>query len=251
MATKAFSTAIYKNGEISETLQLCNISKESYEEKYRGHLFCPNEKCGARLKFVLRKNGALPMLQSIDIHEHIKGCPYYFEYQKYDTDEKVRKVFSIEHISDSLKRQMQNFGVESSKKYKTKPKKLSRSPVNRHNEPTIQYFNAENVDETLESRAISVGGYIKSVKIVDTDPDQIHAYINFDVLGKKVSVFISHNRYLQDECTSEIVNQIRDAWQKTPQNRQSVCICFGWIMSVEKGINIVPVNLDSIRTGYK
>ena len=251
MAEKVFLKAIYNDGRISQVVDLHSINKEIYQGKYRGHLFCPNEKCGARLKFVLRKNGALPMLQSIDIHEHIKGCPYYFEYKKYDTDEKVSKVFSNTHISESLKRQMRNFGVENSRKYKPATKGPSRNPVIRRNEPTIQFFNAENIDETLDGKAISVGGYINSVRIVDVDPEQIHAYINFDVTDKKIAVFISHKRYLQDEKAGEIVNQIKDAWKNTPLNMRCVCICFGWIKCVEKGINVVPVNLHSIRTGYK
>jgi len=64
-------------------------------------------------------------------------------------------------------------------------------------------------------------------------------------------VLISNNRYLQEELTKDIVEQIRVTWRKTPQNKKCVCICFGWIKCVEKGINVVPVNLDSIRTGYK
>ena len=251
MGKKAFDSAIYKNGDLCETIHLCDLSKESYQKTYRGHLYCPNKKCGARLKFVPRENGALTMLQSIDIHEHIKGCPYYFEYKRYDTDEKVSKVFSPEHISESLKRQMRKFGAENSKKYKPKPETPSRKSVNRRNEPPIQYYNVENVDANLEAKAISVGGFIKSVKIIDVDPHQIHAYINFDLLERKVSVFISHNRYVQDELTKNIVEQIRETWKTTPQNKKCVCICFGWIKCVEKGINVVPVNLDSIRTGYK
>lgn len=166
MGEKAFDSAIFKNGELCEMIHLCQLSKESYQKTFRGHLYCPNKKCGARLKFVLRKNGTLPVLQSIDIHEHIKGCPYYFEYKRYDTDEKVSKVFSTEHISNSLKRQMQKFGAENSRKYKPKPITLFRESVNRRNEPIIQYYDVENVDVNLEGMAISVGGFIKSVKII-------------------------------------------------------------------------------------
>jgi len=251
MREKAFDSAIYKNGDICETMHLCDISKESYQETYRRHLYCPNKKCEARLKFVSKKNGALSILQSIDIHEHIKGCPYYFEYKKYDTDEKVSKVFYPGHISDSLKMQMRKFGAENSKKYKPKPETTSRESVKRRNEPAIQYYDIENVDANLEAKAISVGGFIQSVKIIDADPHKIHAYINFDLSDRKVSVLISNNRYLQEELTKDIVEQIRVTWRKTPQNKKCVCICFGWIKCVEKGINVVPVNLDSIRTGYK
>lgn len=51
--------------------------------------------------------------------------------------------------------------------------------------------------------------------------------------------------------TKDIVEQIRESWRRTPQYKKCVCICFGWIKCVEKGINVVPVNLNSIRTGYK
>lgn len=251
MRTKAFDTAIYRNGDFCERIHLCDLSKESYQAKYRNHLYCPNKKCNARLKFVLRKNGTLPILQSINIHEHIKGCPFYFEYKVYDSDEKVSKTFSIEHISNSLKRQMRLFGVDNSRNYKSISTAHSQNSIKRRSEPIIQYYNVEDVDANLEEKAISVGGFIKSVQIVNADPNRIHAYINFDLPDKKVSVLISHNRYLQDEQTVDIVERIRDTWKNTPENKQCVCICFGWIMRVEKGINVVPVNLHSIRTGYK
>ena len=251
MGIKAFDTAIYRNGDFIERINLCDLSKESYQAKYRNHLYCPNKKCDARLKFVLRKNGTLPILQSINIHEHIKGCPFYFEYKRYDSDEKVSKIFSPEHISNSLKRRMHFFGVDNSKNYKSISREHSQKSIKRRSEPNIQYYNVENVNANVEAKAISVEGFIKSVKIVDVDPNQIHAYINFDLPDKKVSVFISHNRYLQDKQAIDIVERIRETWKNTPENKQCVCICFGWIKCVEKGINVVPVNLHSIRTGYK
>lgn len=249
MGTKAFDTGIYRNGDFRERIHLCDLSKESYQTKYRNHLYCPNEECDARLKFVLRKNGTLPILQSINLNEHIKGCPFHFEYKRYDLDEKVSKTFSPEHISNSLKRQMRFFGADNSKNYKSTAH--SKNSIKRRSEPTIQYYNVEDVDANLETKAISIGGFIKSVKIVDADPNRIHAYINFDLPDKKVSVLISHNRYLQDEQAIDIVERIRETWKNTPENKQCVCICFGWIMCVEKGINVVPVNLHSIQTGYK
>lgn len=78
MSTKSFSSAIYRNGTtLQKTILVSDINKEIYESEFRGHLFCPNEKCNARLKFVTRKNGSVRLFQAVNIHEHTKSCPYY------------------------------------------------------------------------------------------------------------------------------------------------------------------------------
>lgn len=252
MSNRVFQTAICKTNDSQFEVSIDKIIPEEYETKYKGNLFCPHEGCKARLKLVCRKMGMVKMLQSIDIHEHIHGCPYYFEYKKYDTDEKVNRVFSKEHIYKSINRHMKLFGLDSTHIYK-KPSSKLRKPRNNKHEPNIPYYSCESIDEKLSGQAICVGGVVHSVKINDSVSEIIHAYINYKLndSNRRISVLISNNRYRQENDTSEIVQHIEREWKRTPSEKSFVCVCFGRVQVVEKGINIIPTNMLSVQTGFK
>lgn len=252
MSERLFTKAFFRDLTEARVISLMQISKTDYDEIYKGKLFCPNPECSAKLKYVERNQGTVKLLSAIDISAHIKNCPYYSEYKKYDSDEKLAKSFSIEHIQNVLKRQMRKLGASEDIVKRSKINISNDSKKNaKQTEPHIKSYLCDEVCRELVGKPFCISGIVDSVRIVNKDGIKKHAYINFVTKDEtKVSVLINTRLYGSDSKIEEYINEISEKYFsiKHQNSKKYYCSCFGRIDEVLKGYNVVPAIIEAVNT---
>lgn len=248
MHKRLYKEAVYRDKNITETVSLEKIISDP--SKYKGHIYCPNTKCVARLKYV---NRISPILQAMDITEHIDNCPYYSEYTKYDTDQKLKKLFSDEHIIGSLKRHIKKYGLKEKsilQTNRTNKKDTKKIHLRKQDEPNILSYDCTQVNDNLKGKPFCIGGNVMSVNIVDNEKGKKHAYINYvRPDGIKIAVLIHAKLFSSDPNIENQIIKIKERHKSIEHNQDKtlVCVCFGRIDKVEKGYNVVPHIFDAIE----
>jgi hypothetical protein len=111
--------ALYKEEISHELIDIKDLNPVTYNEKYKGNLYCTTKHCSAKLSYVSR-NGISDHFRTWRESPHIETCLYYFEKNKSRggrrteglisstaSDERIkrslREAFALEMMSDEQK----------------------------------------------------------------------------------------------------------------------------------------------------
>ena len=70
--------ALYKEEISHELIDIKDLNPVTYNEKYKGNLYCTTKHCSAKLSYVSR-NGISDHFRTWRESPHIETCLYYFE----------------------------------------------------------------------------------------------------------------------------------------------------------------------------
>ena len=145
------TSVTYRKDGILKDITLRDINKQSYYEYYKGHLYCPNHDCPARMIYA-SGNKKTPYFKNRNVEisdgdvaksEHIEDCPYHVEYTV--VEGRVRSLNSQQlialtptQIEDMLERIFQQIthppknSNNNTNEDKNPKKKKKRVPSQRH-----------------------------------------------------------------------------------------------------------------------
>ena len=250
-------------------LYLNNVTKELYENMYKGELTCI-EGCEAKIKFTERKNGfKFFSTWNKEGTKHNKDCPFYVKYTgkggrkrlKEDNENSLNKI-SEQQIENSIKRKFEDLKKEykkDTKEEKTKStyyientgdKKVSTLIDEENNvDNTVKQYitsvNAEFINSTYLGLRKRVIGYISNAKY-EYDNNKIYGYLNLRNEGHNVSAYFPE-AFFNDETQVSDTNFKRfidivshEIYAK--KNKLTV-VCFGEIKNKKKDKKAFNINI--------
>lgn len=264
MNTK-IKSAYYSNEQQNiknKEIKLEEISKEIYDEMYRGHLTCINE-CKARIKFTERKDGVkFYSTWNGDGNLHDLGCPYNVNYKgekgrakfkafykaiKIDDDTILRK---LKNRFNKMRKDINNPGdskseLDSRMKYINNDEGEDRLVVNENGVeqdkiPNIRYSNAEQVTTDDIGAIKAVWGIIDNVQLVENSTNDIYAYFNLRTENNKINIYFPEAFYKNEQVNSiEEFKLFINNVQKMVDEKEIFVIAYGEIKKKKKlGLNV-------------
>lgn len=264
MNTK-IKSAYYSNEQQNiknKEIKLEEISKEIYDEMYRGHLTCINE-CKARIKFTERKDGVkFYSTWNGDGNLHDLGCPYNVNYKgekgrakfkafykaiKIDDDTILRK---LKNRFNKMRKDITNPGdskseLDSRMKYINNDEGEDRLVVNENGVeqdkiPNIRYSNAEQVTTDDIGAIKAVWGIIDNVQLVENSTNDIYAYFNLRTENNKINIYFPEAFYKNEQVNSiEEFKLFINNVQKMVDEKEIFVIAYGEIKKKKKlGLNV-------------
>jgi hypothetical protein len=163
-----------RNG-VEKKVKLSDVTERDYQEKYRGHLFCPNSNCGAKIIFAsgafLKYFRTFPVKteEGKIISQHVADCDYSVEHEMEERvrrrrDPELRIAISSEHILRTLKRAHEKL-VNPQKTEKGKDKEVSGTKQKRPSEKSkvSSDLPASGVPGTISNGASELTGREPSI----------------------------------------------------------------------------------------
>jgi len=152
--------ALYKEEDRQELININNLNPVTYNEKYKGNLYCTITNCTAKLSFVSR-NGISNHFRTWRESPHIETCLYYFEKTKsregrrtegrvtgYASDERIKKslreAFVLEMMSEEQRRKRLERDRERRRKREREKIRGTKDITPEHRIAS----NPEEIDET-------------------------------------------------------------------------------------------------------
>lgn len=264
MNTK-IKSAYYSNEQQNiknKKIKLEEISKEIYDEMYRGHLTCINE-CKARIKFTERKDGVkFYSTWNGDGNLHDLGCPYNVNYKgekgrakfkafykaiKIDDDTILRK---LKNRFNKMRKDIINPGdskseLDSRMKYINNDEGEDRLVANENGVeqdkiPNIRYSNAEQVTTDDIGAIKAVWGIIDNVQLVENSTNDIYAYFNLRTENNKINIYFPEAFYKNEQVNSiEEFKLFINNVQEMVDEKEIFVIAYGEIKKKKKlGLNV-------------
>lgn len=264
MNTK-IKSAYYSNEQQNiknKEIKLEEISKEIYDEMYRGHLTCINE-CKARIKFTERKDGVkFYSTWNGDGNLHDLGCPYNVNYKgekgrakfkafykaiKIDDDTILRK---LKNRFNKMRKDIINPGdskseLDSRMKYINNDEGEDRLVANENGVeqdkiPNIRYSNAEQVTTDDIGAIKAVWGIIDNVQLVENSTNDIYAYFNLRTENNKINIYFPEAFYKNEQVNSiEEFKLFINNVQEMVDEKEIFVIAYGEIKKKKKlGLNV-------------
>lgn len=264
MNTK-IKSAYYSNEQQNiknKEIKLEEISKEIYDEMYRGHLTCINE-CKARIKFTERKDGVkFYSTLNGDGNLHDLGCPYNVNYKgekgrakfkafykaiKIDDDTILRK---LKNRFNKMRKDIINPGdskseLDSRMKYINNDEGEDRLVANENGVeqdkiPNIRYSNAEQVTTDDIGAIKAVWGIIDNVQLVENSTNDIYAYFNLRTENNKINIYFPEAFYKNEQVNSvEEFKLFINNVQEMVDEKEIFVIAYGEIKKKKKlGLNV-------------
>ncbi|RGS26840.1 hypothetical protein DWY02_13625, partial [Eubacterium sp. AF22-9] len=145
MKVKIEAAYYHDNAGNKKPIEINEISKEEYEEKYKGHLTCINN-CKARIRFTQKTNGT--KFFSTWNHEgelHDLDCPYHVAYKGKNGRSKLKEYYHGIKIDDDiiarrLKDWMSKFHAKQNDGYVEKSDKYNTKTISEDKEGLVDKF---------------------------------------------------------------------------------------------------------------
>lgn len=252
--------ALYRRSSISKEVWAKNVSRRQYYEEYRGHLFCPEDGCNAKLSFVQRKNNT-KYFRTFPSTDHKDGCPNEVEYD--DIKDKVnlksydkRINLSNRHINDVLDRafskiMIKTFNIQRYRDGKKKGNTKNNNSVGssgvaelfnegidseRGREPYITTRFYSEITETDDKEIRCVIGYVANIQLLGN-----HGYINLTPKMEKsvklhfAEYFVANNKteFEKMDIIESYINLMKS------EKKDIICCSIGRVKFVNTGINIL------------
>lgn len=216
---------------ITEEVAIDTMTRELYQKKYRGHLFCPNVQCNAKIEF---NPGIKKSFRCSNKSEHVSGCCYLI---KDDNSEKKIPI-PDKKIHSSLEYQIERF-VNGVKKRKYGEDR-SKVEFSRESDRRIRYYRTYLInDRLLNKEGICTGDIVKQVVYFED-----HIYI--DIEQGKIDILINNKNFnIKMKTIADIIDS------EIKSGNRVVCMCYGEVVRKkkkcgEKEYNIIPCNESSL-----
>lgn len=245
-------SAIYKTEEFKIEVLATDINHKDYISKYRGHLYCTEAGCNAKLCLIERKKSGLKVFKTWPRSVHIQGCPneVIYEQNAGKATKKNGEVFfnlSNEHINQRLKTLFEKiaFGkLQNPKKSNGKSVKHELGGVKNLDIPKsgIVLFNQGEdsqggkqgyiLERSVDALDDSDIGYVRIVhgEVSNIQINETHGYINYKKnKNYQVKVYFSEYFRVNNEVDYPNFNILKDYYAKARKQNNVVCLCVGRI----------------------
>ena len=274
--------AIYRKDGRNKKIALSDMTEDDYRKRFRGHLFCPNSNCNARVIFVsgeVRPHFRTWRAKVVDgeiSDEHIEKCPYFVEHEleeralrRYNPD-LIHKV-SPEHISRVLKNAYdRQFNPDKFKPDKldegSKKRPSSRSRTNTslaprgraglgiegaeiaEKEPSIFRKSIGDVTELDYSSVQCITGFVDDMSF-----DKEYPYLTFEASGGKPGrILFSEAFAVNNRAQFNLLYIYKDYIDAIKNLGATPFVCvFGKIINDYYGITIIIDAWNSILVDKK
>lgn len=274
MSKTKMEWTIFKGFKDDEAIYVMNLTREEYEDKYRGNLYCING-CDAKVKFTERKNGIKYLSTwNNEGEKHNDDCEYHVKYKgssgrkRLEADNRSAKI-SEEQIINAIDRKfkelttnylsvkkgrefqgtnkVEDLGEETVKVYSDDGK--SEGTTGRKNVTSIK---AEYINSTLIGIQKCVIGNVKSAT-VNYDKGEIYGYLNLKNDNYNVSVYFPEAFFKDDKFSENNYKKLVEIINNKLENDEKVIVvCYGEIKNKKKSkrdfnINIISPNRIKIN----
>ena len=277
LKTKIEYAYYHDNAGNKKHIEAKEITKEEYEEKYKGHLTCIND-CKARIKFTQKTNGTKFFSTWNNEGElHDLDCPYHVAYKAKNGRAKLKEYYQGIKIDDDiiarrLKEWMSKYhskqngsDAEKTDKYNTKitsgNEKVNYIVFTDENGseqeriPNLKYKNAQFVSEDDIECMEAIWGDIDNVQLVEDKSQSVYGYFNLKTKNKIINVYFPEAFYKNEDVGGleefkiflEKVNKM-----VSHNSAQIMVIAYGTIKKKRKmGLNINVISPKRILVDGK
>lgn len=214
----------YVGYDAKPVLQLDDINKRSYQEKFRGKLFCPTEGCPARMVY---SGGESPHFRKWKYDYHALDCPYYTEMTTLTTSpsraEPVLVIPSWDRKQNALSEAYRLMIMTDEEREQEKERQSVRQaslPISNRQKKSPRPMQLTIFGEGIDEREL-VDGRRKNIlkrhveQIGESDIEQprlIMGYVKHILIQPPVATIIVENK-------SEIINLVfEETFIKEPLN---------------------------------
>lgn len=264
MKVKIEAAYYHDNAGNKKPIEINEISKEEYDEKYKGHLTCINN-CKARIRFTQKTNGTKFFSTWNNEGElHDLDCPYHVAYKGKNGRSKLKEYYQGIKIDDEiiarrLKDWMSKFHAKQNDGYVEKSDKYNTKTISEDKEandmtfadengseqgriPNLKYKNAQFVSDDDIECIEAIWGYIDNVQLVEDKSQSIYGYFNLKTKNKTINVYFPEAFYENEDVgnVEEFKNFIKKVNRMVTDNPEQVMvIAYGAIKKKRKmGLNI-------------
>ena len=280
--SRTITNAIYKKDNMNKSITLKDITKKSYKEIYRGHLFCPHDGCNARIVYSAGGENIAPHFKTWKIakiaedikDEHVLTCPYSIQHQ---LEEKIRRrtdsgivyQLSSSHIKSILKnayRKKFKSDNESdtsdivSKSTKKSPIKKSKTDVSVNpigvaglgidgakeadeKEPPVYRKDIDNVTNLDYNSVLCIEGYA-----VNFEKKNNYAYINLEDKNSRKCRVLFNEAFSVNSVNQAMYDNIHIVGKYinhlNSSGEKAYCCCVGKIIKDEYEVSVIPEAWD-------
>lgn len=262
--------AMIRNQEVEKPIEVNNITKEEYEDKLKGSLYCIHG-CDARIRFTERKNGVKYLSTwNNEGKKHSLDCEYHVNYKGKVGRKKLQAYnghanISDEQIINAIDRKFKELTNQYIDKNKGKNSQ-STNEVEDLGEGTVGVYSdngngeeiirrknitsikAEYINSTYLELNKCVIGKVKNSTINNEDGN-VYGYFNLKNENYSVSAYFPEAFFKGGNFTEKNFKRIVDIINSELENeKEIIVVCYGLIKNKKKSNKDFNINIiDSKR----